>query len=174
MLLAALGARPNVPPIPGIGGKNVLLAEYAYQHPEEVGSTVVVLGGGLVGVELAIHLAGLGRKVTVVEMLPILNNGGNILHQNALDVEIKARGIRLALGTRVVGIDENGVTGEKGGEMELFPADTVLCAVGQTPRWEEADSLRFYAPEFYALGDCVTPKNIMQATAMADAIAMNI
>jgi 2,4-dienoyl-CoA reductase-like NADH-dependent reductase (Old Yellow Enzyme family)/thioredoxin reductase len=174
VLVAALGARPSMPPIPGLDGKNVMVAEYAYRHAEEVGQTVAVLGGGLVGIELAIYLAGLGREVTVVEMLPMLNNGGNILHQNALDVEIKAKGIRLALGTRVTKIDEGGVTGEKGGKMEHFAADTVICAVGQTPLWEEADALRFCAPEFYALGDCVTPKNIMQATAMADAIAMNL
>ena len=150
------------------------MAEYAYQHPEEIGQKVVVLGGGLVGVELAIHLAGLGREVTVAEMLPMLNNGGNILHQNALDVEIKAKHIRLALGTRVVKIDESGVTGLRDGQEELFAADSVICAVGQTPLWEEADALRFCAPEFYALGDCVSPRNIMQATAMADAIARNI
>jgi pyruvate/2-oxoglutarate dehydrogenase complex dihydrolipoamide dehydrogenase (E3) component len=134
----------------------------------------VVLGGGLVGIELAIHLAGLGREVTVAEMLPALNNGGNVLHQNALDVEIREKGIRLALGTRVTGIGAEGVTGIRDGKEELFAADSVLCAVGQKPLREEADALRFCAPEFYALGDCVTPKNIMQATAMADAIAGNI
>ncbi|MBR3555929.1 MAG: FAD-dependent oxidoreductase [Oscillospiraceae bacterium] len=174
VILAALGARPSMPPIPGMDGKNVLVAEYAYRHTEAVGRKVAVLGGGLVGIELAIFLAGLGREVTVVEMLPMLNNGGNILHQNALDVEIKAKGIRLALGTRVARIDESGVTGEKDGKTEHFAADTVICAMGQTPLWEEADALRFCAPEFYTLGDCVTPRNIMQATAMADAIAMNI
>jgi len=173
-LLAALGARPAHPPIPGIDGKNVLVAEYAYRHVSEVGQRAVVLGGGLVGVELAIHLAGLGREVTVVEMLPGLNNGGNVLHQNALDVEIREKGITLSLGTRVRSVDEKGVTGEQDGTELFFPADTVICAMGQRPLREEAEELRFCAPEFYALGDCVTPKNILQATAMADAIAKNI
>jgi len=174
VLLAALGARPAHPPIPGIDGKNVLVAEYAYQHVPEVGQNVVVLGGGLVGVELAIYLAGLGRNVTVVEMLPMLNNGGNILHQNALDVEIREKGITLSLGTRVKSVDETGVTGEREGAELRFPADTVISAMGQRALREEAEELRFCAPEFYVLGDCVTPKNILQATAMADAIAKNI
>ena len=174
VLIAALGAKPAVPPIPGMDGKNVLVAEYAYQHPDEVGQKVVVLGGGLVGVELAIHLAGLGREVTIVEMLPMLNNGGNILHQNALDVEIKERNIALRLGTRVVKLDESGVTGEKDGEQVFFPADTVICAMGQKALREEAEALRFCAPEFYVLGDCTVPKNILQATAMADAISKNL
>jgi 2,4-dienoyl-CoA reductase-like NADH-dependent reductase (Old Yellow Enzyme family)/thioredoxin reductase len=174
VLLAALGARPSAPPIPGLDGPNVLTAEEAYRHAEKVGRRVAVLGGGLVGVELAIHLAVLGREVTVIEMLPMLNNGGNILHQNALDAEIKAKNIRLALGTRVLKVDESGVTGLRGEKEEHFPADSVLCAMGQKPLREEADALRFCAPEFYALGDCLTPKNILQATTMADAIARNI
>jgi pyruvate/2-oxoglutarate dehydrogenase complex dihydrolipoamide dehydrogenase (E3) component len=173
-LLAALGARPSAPPIPGLDGRNVLMAEYAYRHVDEVGKKAVVLGGGLVGVELAIHLAGLGREVTVVEMLPALNNGGNILHQNALDVEIREKGVALSLGTRVLRVGREGVTGEKDGEERFFPADTVICAMGQQPLREEAEALRFCAPEFYVLGDCVAPKNILQATAMADAIAKNI
>jgi len=174
VVLAALGARPTVPPIPGIKSKNVLMAEYAYTHEGEVGQKVVVLGGGLVGVELAIHLAGLGRSVTVAEMLPMLNNGGNILHQNALDVEIKARKIALQLGAKVEGIEETGVRASKDGQALFLEADTVICAVGQTPLREEAEELRFCAPEFYVLGDAATPKNILQATAMADAIAKNI
>ncbi len=174
VLIAALGARPSVPPIPGMDGKNVLVAEYAYQHVDEVGQKVVVLGGGLVGIELAIHLAGLGREVTVVEMLPALNNGGNILHQNALNVEIREKHIALKLGTKVEKLDESGVTGVKDGEECFFPADTVICAMGQKPLREEAEALRFCAPEFYVLGDCTTPKNILQATSMADAIAKNL
>ena len=174
VLVAALGARPSLPPIPGIDGKNVVSAEAAYTDPEAVGSRVVILGGGLVGVELGIHLAGLGREVTILEMLPFLNNGGNILHQNALDVEIKARGIRLSLNTRVERIGETGVTGSREGKAVFFAADTVVAALGQTPLREEAEALRFCAPEFYVPGDCSLPANILQATAMADAIAKNI
>lgn len=174
VLIAALGARPVVPPIPGLDGKQVLAAETAYRCPELLGKRVVVLGGGLVGVELAIHLAGSGRQVTVVEMLPVLNNGGNILHQNALDVEIWERRISLQLGTRVLRVESDCVIGQKDGNVLQLPADTVICAMGQQPLREEAEALRFCAPEFYVLGDCVTPKNILQATSMADAISKNI
>lgn len=174
VIIAALGAKPVTPPIPGIHGETVMSAEAAYQKSEAVGQRVVVLGGGLVGVELAIFLAGLGREVTILELLPRLNNGGNILHQNALDVEIQARHIRLALGTRAMEIGPRGVVGQKDGAETLFEADTVVCAVGQAPLREEAEALRFCAPEYYAIGDCVTPKNILQATAMADAVAKNL
>jgi hypothetical protein len=68
VIIAAFGARPLVPSIPGIDGKNVLSAEYAFLHAEETGQKVVILGGGLSGLELAIYLSGLGKKVTVMEM----------------------------------------------------------------------------------------------------------
>ncbi|SHI09953.1 2,4-dienoyl-CoA reductase [Sporobacter termitidis DSM 10068] len=178
VIIAALGARPTVPPVKGIDGDNVLSAEEVYDHPEKVGQKAVVLGGGLVGVELAIHLAALGRAVTILEMMPALNSGGNILHQLALDGEIDRRGIALALGTRAVEITGRGVVGvpagEEGGAPALFEADTVIYAIGQTPLWAEADALRESAPEFYMIGDCHVPKNIMQATSMADAAVRNI
>ena len=95
VLIAALGARPVKPDITGIEGKNVLSAEEAYYNSAMVGKRVAVLGGGLVGTELAIYLAGLGRDVTIIELMP-LNSGGNILHQNALNVEIERYNIAYA------------------------------------------------------------------------------
>ncbi|MCR5649532.1 MAG: NAD(P)/FAD-dependent oxidoreductase, partial [Oscillospiraceae bacterium] len=77
VILAALGARPIKPNIPGIDGPNVVGAEELYYAPEKAGKNVVILGGGLVGMELAILLSMLGRQCTVVEMLPDLNAGGN-------------------------------------------------------------------------------------------------
>jgi len=174
VIIAALGAKPIMPRIKGIDGDNVFSAEYVYDHNDQVGKKVVILGGGLVGIELAIHLSYIGREVTVMEMLPVLNNGGNILHQLALDVEIKKCSIKLALGTKAMEISERGVLGENAEGQKLYEADTVVYAIGQEPLWAEANALRDCAPEFYQLGDCVIPKNIMQATSMADAAAKNI
>ena len=174
VIIAALGARPVVPPIDGIDGQTVLSAEYVYDHVDKVASKVVILGGGLVGIELAIHLGREGRDVTIVEMMPALNNGGNILHQLALDVEIDKQKITLALGVKATRITDMGVFGIKDNTELFFEAGTVIYAVGQTPLWEQTDALRTCAPEFYAIGDCRVPKNIMQATSMADAAVKNI
>ena len=67
-------------------------------------------------------------------------------------------------------INEKGVIA--GGE--LYEADTVIYAVGQRPERGAATALYACAPEFYLLGDCVSPANIMNATASADAIARSI
>ncbi len=169
VIVAALGAVPYMPEIPGIHGKNVFTAEDIYRDPAKAGGTVTVLGGGLVGTELAIYLAGLNKKVTIIERLPALNSGGNILHQFALDREIALRGIELCLGSEVREILSDGVIIEAGEIRRKISAETVVCALGQAPLKEEAWALRFCAPEFHVIGDCLVPKNIMQATAMANA-----
>ena len=56
----------------------------------------------------------------------------------------------------------------------LIPADTVIYAVGQKPLTEESYALRDCAPEFYPLGDCVVPRNILAATQEADQVMIDI
>ena len=169
VIIASVGAVPFRPPVPGI--ESTLTAEEIYADTSLAGGRVAVLGGGLVGTELAIYLAQLGRKVCIVEMAPALNSGGNILHQTALDLKIRELGIETRLGVRATAVRPDGVEGEGG---VFVPADTVVCAMGQRPLSEEAWSLRECAPQFFVIGDSVTPKNIMQATAMADAAVKDI
>ena len=72
VIIAAMGAVPVKPGINGINGSNVLEAESIYITPEKAGRRVVIIGAGLVGLELAVYLSMLGREATVVEMA-----GGN-------------------------------------------------------------------------------------------------
>ena len=174
VLIAALGAVPLVPPIPGIDGGNVISAEEAYEHPEKTGSSVVILGAGLVGVELAIYLSMLGKKATVVEMLGEISHGGNYLHVRALNVEIKKYGISMNFNTKAVEVTSDGVVCEGPDGVVSFGADTVIYATGQRPLWDEAESLCQCAPDFYLIGDCFAPKNIMNATSMAFSVARNL
>ncbi len=174
VIIAAMGACPVKPPIPGIDGKNVFGAEDIYKNPSLAGKRTVILGGGLVGVELAIYLAGTGREVTVMEMLPSLNDGGNMVHANALAIQIDKLNIRLALSTKAVTIDDKGVTGESSGILARYDADTIVYAAGQRPLWQECESIRYCAPEFYQIGDCLAPKNILQATTAAYFTALDI
>ncbi len=60
------------------------------------------------------------------------------------------------------------------GSRKLFEADTVIYAVGRRPLHAEADALRFCAPEFQQIGDCFVPRNMLQATRMAFAVARDI
>ncbi len=105
----------------------------AYLNPEKTGKRVVVLGGGLVGVELGIFLSGLGRKVTIIEMLPELNFGENFLHGKGLGYQIIENGIETVLSAKAVEITKKGVLAESPDKTVLYEADTVIYAVGQRP-----------------------------------------
>lgn len=180
VIITAIGARAIVPNIPGIKNKdcsladNVMAAEDAFKRPDKVGENVVILGAGLVGVELGIYLAMMGKKITIVEMLDKINDGGNFQHLKSLLVEIKKHSINLHLSTKALEVNSSGVRCEAADGENFYDADTVIYAVGQSPLWEEALSLRLCAPEFYQIGDCVAPQNIMSATGTAYTIARNI
>ena len=124
VIIAAFGARPLVPIIHGIDGENVLSAEYAYTHAEETGQTVIILGGGLSGIELAIYLSGLGKSVSIMEMANALNFSGNVVHSMAVNNEIKRLGITIIASTKATEINAEGVVGEYVGN-EFSPAP--LC-----------------------------------------------
>ena len=174
VIVAALGARPAIPPIPGISGSNVTIAEKVYMDPEKAGKKLVILGGGLVGCELAIFMAGLGREVTILEMAPSLNSGTNLLQGSSINIELKRLKVDVRLNTKVTKITAEGVTGEgKDGEA-FFPADTVVCALGMKPNREEAAALALCAPEYHVLGDCVIPATVYQATNAAYFEALDI
>ncbi|NMA25230.1 MAG: FAD-dependent oxidoreductase, partial [Clostridiales bacterium] len=104
VIIATLGARPVVPNIKGIDSAHVFSAEEIYIEPGRAGKRVVILGGGLVGAELGIHLAQIGPDVTIVEMLPELNNGGNMLQGLSIGIEIRRLGIQVHLNTKALEI----------------------------------------------------------------------
>jgi len=170
VIIAALGTTPKKPPIPGIDGTNVMAAQDAYTTLDKVGQKVVIIGAGLVGTELGLHLTGKGRKVTVVEALDHISDGGNYLHIIGLNVEIRERGLEIRFSTNVKEITMSGVVCDDG----LIEADTVINATGQSPQREQAIALGSCAPEFHMIGDCVEARSIKAATSEAFMLARNI
>lgn len=186
VIIAAMGADILEPRfIKGWDRPNVIAAEELYTCPDTAGQRVVILGGGLVGMELAAFLGMKGKDVTILEMMPTLNDGGNNLHGLALSGEFETYGVKVSPSTKAIEITEEGVIGEFTGakpeapQMQfdtphykpmgesgtmLFPADTVAYALGRTPRRSAALALRECAPEFHMIGDCVAMKNIQAAT----------
>jgi NADH dehydrogenase FAD-containing subunit len=96
------------------------------------------------------------------------------MHSMALTSEIARLGIGTYLSTTVKGVTGEGVSCANSDGSFLLPADTVVYATGQKPLREEAFALSFCAPEFYQIGDCAAPKNIMVTTQEAYIIARDI
>ena len=170
VVIAAIGASPAAPPIPGI--ENALGAIEVYERPELAGSSAVILGGGLVGAELAVFLSGRGVRCTVVEMLPAVNVGDNVLHGMALRIELDKCGVEVRTGTWALGIGAGTVEVEGPEGVETLEADAVVCALGMKPN--PVEELRFCAPEFHQIGSCNKPETIYQATRLAYNIALDI
>ena len=173
-IIAAIGSDPVVPPIPGVDGKNVVSAIHAYTHAEELTGRTVILGGGLVGLELGIYMKNMGKDVVVVEMLDKLNCGDNMVHELGVYAELERNGLETHTSTKAMKIDENGVTCQ-GPEGEVFfPADHVVIAAGMKARQKEAAAFAQAAPLFFQIGDCLSAKNIYEANRLGFNVAMDL
>ena len=76
--------------------------------------------------------------------------------------------------TKGLEISDRGLMVEDSNGVRTIEADTVIYAIGQKPLREEAHALSDCAREFYAIGDCVDPKSIYEATSVAYQIATDI
>jgi NADPH-dependent 2,4-dienoyl-CoA reductase/sulfur reductase-like enzyme len=173
-IVAAVGADYIVPDIPGIGGDNVKFLPALLEEEPGFGKRVVILGGGLVGCETAVHLMRQGRDVTVLEMCADFAPDAPLYHKQALGIQFR-RGVSLKLNTKAVAVTPEGVlcAGPEGKE-HLIPADTVFCAVGLRCREAAREALRNCAPAFFPVGDCVAPGQVTQAVAGGYYAALDI
>lgn len=71
----ACGARPFIPPVPGIDGGNVVLAEEVLLHPEEAKGDCVIIGSGMTGLETAEVVLKSGHRTTIADLLPEIGAG---------------------------------------------------------------------------------------------------
>jgi 2,4-dienoyl-CoA reductase-like NADH-dependent reductase (Old Yellow Enzyme family)/thioredoxin reductase len=163
VLIVSLGAAPIVPGIPGVDRGSVILAADAHSLGVAIGDRVVVVGGGQVGCETALHLAGSGKKVTIVEMLDELAPDANMFHRTSLLLEL-GKAVEVRTGLKCVEITGEGVNAiDKAGPPAALPCDTVVLAVGYKARGDVVDSLRSAAPEVIPIGDCVKPQKVQNA-----------
>lgn len=174
VLIVAVGAEPVLPPIPGIDRDNVILASDLYNERDKVGQKVVILGGGLVGCETAVHLARSGKDVTVIEMLDTICSDANGRHRPLLLAQLD-KYVVYRTGLTGVRIDASGLTCvDRAGKEHTFDASTIIVAVGQRAQRDTADTLRDAALEIYEIGDCVMPAQVTQAVFRGHFAALDI
>lgn len=162
-LICALGAQEIRPPLPGIDLPKVLMARQV-DEGARTGTTVVVIGGGLVGVETALHLAMQGRQVSIVEMLPAIASDANFRYARTYRWEIEKWHVNVYPSTRCDAIIEEGVcVTDETGQRRRLPADSVIIAAGMRPLSAEAEALRDCAPLFIPIGNCVRPGVVKDA-----------
>ncbi|KAK6850841.1 dihydrolipoyl dehydrogenase [Apiospora arundinis] len=125
-------------------GKNILIATGSEStplpRPRKVPESMIVIGGGIIGLEMGSVWSRLGAKVTVVEFLNQIGGPG-MDNEVAKSIQklLKKQGMEFKLGTKVVSGDKTGekikleVDSAKGGKPETLDAETVLVAIGRRP-----------------------------------------
>ena len=180
-LILSPGARPIVPPIPGLNDAQALFTLRNIPDTDRIKSYVddekpsraVVVGGGFIGIEMAENLSQLGMEVTIVEMAdqvmpPLDYEMVSIIHQH-----LKDKGINLILNDGVKSFEENGtkVMTQSGEEIDT---DMIILSIGVRPENELAvnaglsvgerggiqvnDYLQTNDPSIYAIGDAIEVK----------------
>lgn len=162
-LILAVGAKPLIPPIPGTDRDQVVIgADLSEQST--VGKRVVMIGGGLIGCEMAVHLGRDGHEVTVVEMQEELAADCVPTHRINLMRQVETcENITAKTKTRCMEITAEGVRVLREGTEELIPADTVVLAAGMAADQEQVGKLLGIVPRTYVIGDCGRAGKVMRA-----------
>lgn len=172
-IIVAAGAEP-IPPTFIAGWQRSRHVLDIYFHPETVkGDNIAIIGGGLSGVEAGLHLAALGKKVTVLEKFKCLSNCGTTYGWGVM-YAVEKYGVSLINDASCLEITADGVVYEKDGEKMLQRADSVFYAVGMRSRRETYLALADKAPFVDIVGDARAVARIGEAVGSGYFAALDI
>jgi 2,4-dienoyl-CoA reductase-like NADH-dependent reductase (Old Yellow Enzyme family)/thioredoxin reductase len=162
----ACGARPFIPPVPGIDGGNVVLAEEVLLHPEEAKGDCVIIGSGMTGLETAEVVLKSGHRTTIADLLPEIGAGADMM--TILDAKQRMAPYRPTYlpGHKLTRITPDGAEFEclATGLPERVAADTVILALGVRPQTELVANFKAAFPEAHVLGDAARGGRVVDAT----------
>lgn len=129
-LLVCTGSDTVIPPIPGLSDVDYWTSKEALES-KELPRSLVIIGGGVIGMEFASFFNSMGVKVSVVEMMPEILGAMDKETSGMLRSEYLKRGVNFYLNTKVTAVSKEGVTIEKDGKASLIEAEKVLVSVGR-------------------------------------------
>ena len=193
-LILAAGSSAAVPPIPGL--KEAVAAGIALTNREilaltEAPKKLIVLGGGVIGLEMASYFNSIGTEVTVVEMMEKIAGPTDSEMSKMLQDIYAKRGVKFLLGTKATAVNGNKLSIEnKDGKSELS-ADKILVSVGRRANTANLgletigvylergavvtdEQMKTNIPNVYAIGD-INGKSMLAHTAYREAeVAVNV
>ncbi len=174
-VVVATGSSPIIPKIPGVGGPHVYTANMVLSGRSISGDKVMVIGGGLIGAEVAELLSEKGKQVTIVEMLPkIAGDLGKTRRKFSLD-GLKAAGVRVMTETTCKEIRPKSVVLEHSDQQEeLVDMDAVVIAVGLRSDDSLIDHLKKSGRSYHVIGDARKPAKALDAIWEAAELARKI
>jgi len=192
-LILATGSSPAVPPIPGVKENlgSFVLTNREVLDLTEIPQKLAVIGGGVIGLEMAAYYATAGSMVTVIEMLDHIAGATDREISTLLQAELEKKGVRFLLGHKCLSVEPGTVWAEAPkGEKLTVAADKVLLSIGRRANCDgigldtigvevtrsgiKTDALcRTNVPDVYAVGD-VNGHHMLAHTAYREAeVAVN-
>jgi dihydrolipoamide dehydrogenase len=193
--IVATGARPVQIPGFEFDGKDVWSAKEAVDLPD-LPKRLVVIGGGVIGLELGTVYAKLGSKVTVVEALPTILSGVDPEAVRLVQKGLRQRAVTVHVSAKAKGLERTGgelsVKIEAEGKEQAVPCDKVLVAVGFRPNSEGLglekvgvrigpkgfvevnDRMQTSVPSIYCIGDVAGPPLLAHKASKEGEIAAEV
>ena len=153
--------------------KGVLLTSSEALKLNRIPKSIIVIGGGVIGVEFAGLFAELGSKVTILQGMPTILEMLDSSISKEMTRILQGKGIKIILNALVKGMNGKDVIYEVNGETKKIRADKTLISVGRKPRLIKTRNLNFILtqrkqyeineymqtsiPNIYAIGDCSSP-----------------
>ena len=171
-----IGATPLIPNIPGADGGNVVNSHDVLAGRVRPSGKVVVIGGGMVGMEVAELLAEQGCTVTDLEMLKEFCADLGSARKICVTESVYAHGITPVTEVRVTEIKPGAVVGEKDGQTVEYPCDWAVLAIGSRKRDDAAleAACRKNGIGYLSIGDAAGARRAMNATREAYDAALRI
>ncbi len=174
-VIIATGGEALIPDIPGVGGDRVTTAASILEGKREAGLNVLVVGGGMVGCEVADFLGEHLHRVTLLEMLPEIGQDVPFPTAYFLFRRLKEYGVRIETETTVVELLEDGATVSKGGKRSrLIGFDTIVLAMGARPVNALKGQLERRVPELHVIGDALAARQAIDAIEEGAKIALRM
>lgn len=163
VVVLAMGAVPLIPSIPGKDLDNVTDAFEVLAGARELGEKVIVIGGGMIGLEVAEFAASKGRDVTIVEMLAELAQDVNETARVAILKRLDVLGVRVLKSAEVTEIMKDGVRIIESGEPGGLTGESIVLACGMVSNEDKEDLFESEKREVLSIGDCFEVKGLRSA-----------
>lgn len=175
-VIVAVGAAPMELRIPGSQLTKVTNSHDVLSGEATVTGEVVIVGGGLVGLEVAEYLHGKASKITVVEMLDKVAKDLGELRSICVMESLHESGVQLMTNTKCLEITEYGVVIESNAEVSAYPCDSVVVAIGAKSR--NYEGLQLFCNEHdipvHVIGDALRARRALNAVSEAHEVARMI
>lgn len=176
IVIVATGSRPGHPSFPVEGGQ-VYTADAVLSGMQPAGKKTLVIGGGMVGCEVADYLVHRGYEVDIAHGPNSLAMDLNETRRGHLLKRLEASGVRFYTGVRVLKVTVQSVTWELSGRVETMQGyDSVVLAIGRRSNSELVGSLASCSPspEVFTIGDALSPRTALEAISEASLAAAHI